>query len=135
MPTWVHSMLQKMIMRLLDDAGYESGAELRLKTSSEFQPLPDVSAVLLGRVELPYPTEPVDIVVEILSPDDNLAKVVAKCQCYADMRIPQIYVVDPESREVLRWQQDRLTPREFLATVPASAIWSELDRRIRSKSE
>jgi hypothetical protein len=28
MPTWIHSMLQKIIMRLLDDAGYESGAEV-----------------------------------------------------------------------------------------------------------
>jgi len=25
-PGWIHSMLQKIIMRLLDDAGYESGA-------------------------------------------------------------------------------------------------------------
>jgi len=80
MPTWMHSLLQKIIMRLLDDAGYESGAEVKLKISAEFQPLPDVSAVLPGEVELPYPTRPVEVVVEILSPDDQFSQMLAKCQ-------------------------------------------------------
>src|SRR5438874_852435 len=79
-PTWVHSILQKILMRLLDDAGYESGAEVKLKISGNFQPLPDVCAVLPGEVELPYPTRPVEVVVEILSTDDQFSQMVTKCE-------------------------------------------------------
>lgn len=73
-PTWLHSLLQKTTMKLLDDAGYVSAAEVQLKISDEFQPLPEVTAVRPGEVELPYPTRPVEIVVEVLCPDDQLAQ-------------------------------------------------------------
>jgi len=135
MPTWIHSMLQKIIMRFLDDAGYESAAELKLKISADFQPLPDVSAVRPGQVEVPYPTRPVEVVVEILSPDDQFSQILTKCQFYGEMGIPCVYVVDPETRQVWSWRRDEAPiPVESLASVPVSAIWSELDRRISQKS-
>lgn len=129
MPTWIHSLLQKIVMRLLDDAGYESAAELKLKISSEFQPLPDVSAVFPGQIEGPYPTRPVEVVVEILSPDDGPSDVVAKCSFYASLGIPYIYVVDPQNREVFSWAVGCLKPTAHLTSIPVAAIWSELDRR------
>jgi Uma2 family endonuclease len=133
MPTWIHSMLQKIIMRLLDDAGYESGAEVKLKISADFQPLPDVSAVLPGQVELPYPTRPVEVVVEILSPDDQFSQVLGKCQFYGDLGIKNIYVVDPETRQIWSWHRDRPPLlADSLMSIPALAIWSELDRRIQA---
>jgi len=135
MPTWIHSMLQKIIMRFLDDAGYESAAELKLKISADFQPLPDVSAVRPGQVEVPYPTRPVEVVVEILSPDDQFSQILTKCQFYGEIGIPYVYVVDPETRQVWSWRRDEAPiPVESLASVPVSAIWSELDRRISQKS-
>ncbi|HEY3937982.1 MAG TPA: Uma2 family endonuclease [Bryobacteraceae bacterium] len=136
MPTWIHSLLQKIIMRLLDDAGYESGAEVKLKTSDDFQPLPDVSAVLPGNVELPYPIRPVEVVVEILSPDDQFSQILTKCQFYGELGIAHIYVVDPDARQVWTWRPNQpLTLVESLASIPVSAIWSELDRRITHISE
>jgi Uma2 family endonuclease len=133
MPTWIHSMLQKIIMRLLDDAGYESGAEVKLKISDNFQPLPDVSAVLPGHVEVPYPTRPVEVVVEILSSDDRFSQVLSKCRFYAELGINHIYVVDPEARQVWSWRRDQ-SPMlaDSLLSIPVSAIWSELDRRIQA---
>ena len=132
MPTWIHSMLQKIIMRFLDDAGYESGAEVKLKISGDFQPLPDVCAVRPGEVELPYPTRPVEVVVEILSPDDQFSQIATKCQFYGELGINHIYVVDPDTRELWRWNRDRpLTLVDSLVSIPASAIWLELDRRIK----
>lgn len=80
MPTWILILLQKIIMRFLDEIGYESGAELKLKISPNFQPLPDVAAVLVGKVRLPYPTTPVAVVVEILSPDDKQTAILKKCR-------------------------------------------------------
>lgn len=135
-PTWIHSMLQKIIMRLLDDAGYESGAEVQLKISDDFQPLPDVSAVLPGQVELPYPTRPVEVVVEILSPDDQFSQILAKCRFYEELGIRHIYVIDPETRQILSWNHNRApVPVDMLLSIPVSAIWSELDRRIRQVSQ
>jgi Uma2 family endonuclease len=134
-PTWLHSLLQKIIMRLLDDAGYVSGAEVKLKISDEFQPLPDVTAVLPGEVELPYPTRPVEVVVEILSPDDQYSQVERKCRYYTQLAIKHIYVVDPLKRQVWTWGgEDGLVITEALTTIPASAIWQELDRNISRKS-
>jgi Uma2 family endonuclease len=40
------------------------------------------------------------MVLEILSPDDCMSDVVRKCADYEEFGIPQIWVVDPESREV-----------------------------------
>ena len=135
MPTWIHSMLQKIIMRLLDDAGYESGAELKLKISADFQPLPDVSAVLPGQVELPYPTRPIEVVVEILSPDDQFSQILEKCRFYEGLGIKHIYVVDPETRRVWSWGRNETpAPVEMLLSIPVAAIWSELDRRIKQGS-
>lgn len=44
--------------------------------------------------------EPPLMVLEILSPDDRMSDVVRKCADYEAFGIPQIWVVDPESREV-----------------------------------
>lgn len=133
-PTWIHSMLQKIIMRLLDDAGYESGAEVKLKISSDFQPFPDVSAVLPGQVEVPYPTRPVEVVVEILSPDDQFSQMLSKCQFYEELGINHIYVIDPDARQVWSWRHEGTPiPVESLLSIPVHLIWSELDRRIRQR--
>jgi Uma2 family endonuclease len=133
MPTWIHSMLQKIIMRLLDDAGYESGAEVKLKISANFQPLPDVSAVLPGQVEVPYPTRPVEVVVEILSSEDRFSQVLSKCQFYGELGIKHIYVVDAEARQVWCWRRDQPpTLTDALMSIPVSTIWSELDRRLQA---
>ena len=135
MPTWIHSLLQKIIMRLLDDAGYESAAEVKLKISSDFQPLPDVAAVFPGQIEGPYPTRPVEVVVEILSPDDQFSEVISKCRFYSGLGIPNIYVVDPQARRVLSWESsESLQPTGHLTSIPVVDIWSELDRRYLARS-
>ncbi len=132
MPTWIHSVLQKIIIRLLDDAGLESGAEVKLKISQEFQPLPDIVAVKPGGIELPYPTHPVELVIEILSPDDPFSRVLSKCQFYSDLGIQNIYIVDPEPREVWRWIKDRPPAQvQSIMAVSVEAIWAELDRRLK----
>lgn len=63
LPTWQHGLLQKIAMRALDEAGYQSGSEVKLKISSDFEPVPDVIATT-DRIEGPYPTKPVNVVVE-----------------------------------------------------------------------
>jgi Uma2 family endonuclease len=76
--------------RALDESGYKSAIEVTLKISADFAPVPDVIATA-GLIELPYPTQPVDIVVEILSPEDSFQRLVRKCRLYSAWGIPHHY--------------------------------------------
>jgi Uma2 family endonuclease len=132
-PTWLHGLLQKIIMKLLDESGYLSASEVKLKISPDFEPVPDVIATA-GRIEVPYPTKSVDVVVEILSPDDAFQRVLRKCKLYAEWGISNTFVLDPESREAWTWDSaaDVLKPATvFLLkngqSITLKRIFDELD--------
>jgi Uma2 family endonuclease len=129
MPTWIHGLLQRIIMELLCEAGYKAGAEVKLKIDAEFQPVPDVIATR-GRIERPYPTKPVEIVVEILSDDDPMSRLLTKCRSYEAWGFEEIYVVDPTNRLVFRWFEHRLEEVDFIAGQPAAPIWIALDKEM-----
>ena len=46
-------------------------------------------------IELPYPVKPVSLCVEILSPDDRLSAMFAKCEEYHAWGCPWCWVIDP----------------------------------------
>jgi Uma2 family endonuclease len=136
MPTVIHGWLQVIIAWLLKDAGYRAGSEVRLKISPEFQPIPDVIAVE-GRVERPYLTKPVTVVVEILSPDDSFRRVMRKCESYAEWGIPIVVVVDPDSRAAWAWdrQLKSLVPTALIGlpngkSIALTRIFAELDAEL-----
>ena len=129
MPTWIHGLLQLLIGELLREAGYIAGSEIELRIDPAAHPRPDLIATR-SSVETPYPTKAVDVVAEILSPDDSMIYIVEKCQNYRAWGFPGIYVVDPESRLIFRWTGQALEVTNSLASVPATQIWQELDRRL-----
>jgi Uma2 family endonuclease len=116
-------------MELLRQAGYKAGSEVELSISSDFRPIPDVIATT-GHIERPYPTKPVEIVVEILSDDDPMSRILTKCRIYQEWGFREIYVVDPTARLVFRWSEHRLEEVEVIAGQPASLIWTALDKEI-----
>lgn len=105
MPTWLHGLLQGILIELLKQAGYRAGSEVKLKISPDLEPVPDVIATS-GRIEFPYPTQPFDVVVEILSPEDSFQRVTRKCKCYADWGIENVFVLDPDQRNAWAWDND-----------------------------
>jgi Uma2 family endonuclease len=129
MPTWVHGLLQRILMELLREAGYKAGSEVKLKIHAAFQPVPDVIATS-GPIERPYPTKPVEIVVEILSEEDSMSRLLTKCRTYEEWGFQEIYVVDPIARVVFRWSEHRLEEVEAIAGQPAERIWIALDKEI-----
>ncbi len=129
MPTWIHGLLQRILMDLLVQAGYKAGSEVKLKIDPDFQPVPDLIATL-GYIEQPYPTSAVEIVVEILSDDDSMSRILAKCRTYQSWGFQQIYVVDPAARLVFRWSEHRLEEVELVAAQPVSLIWTALDKEL-----
>ena len=134
--TWLHGLLQVIVMKALDDAGYRSASEVTLKISPDFQPVPDVIATA-GRFERPYPTKPMEVVVEILSPEDSFQRVLRKCKLYSAWGIALVVVLDPEGREGWIWerQSEALKPTSAIVlengqSIPLDRIFRELDAEL-----
>lgn len=135
-PTWLHAIFQAQLAELLYRLGYFSGSELALRIDPTWEPRPDVSASL--ELEQPYPTKPIDIAIEILS-DDQADLLFEKCQHYAALGIPQIFVFDPKARKAWEWSRESLQRIHTLqlgngSTVEVKDIWTELDRRTNKRS-
>ncbi len=129
MPTWIHGLLQAILCRLLWQAGYKSGSEVELRIDSKFCPKPDVIATR-GKIETPYPTRAVEVVIEILSQEDSMALVLEKCDSYARWGFQYIYVIDSGTRRVFQWSGRGLETKDSLVTIPAEQIWSAFDREL-----
>ena len=129
MPTWMHGLLQIIIGKLLVEAGYRTGAEVKLKIDPDFQFLPDVIATR-GPLEFPYPTKSVEVIVEILSDDDPMSRVLAKCRKYEAWGFAEIYVVDPAARAVLQWHDGTMEQVSTFASVSTEQIWSAVDQAL-----
>jgi Uma2 family endonuclease len=53
-------------------------------------------------IQSPYPTEPVLLCVEVLSPEDRIGGTLAKCEEYHAWGVPFCWVIDPEKQTA--WQ-------------------------------
>ena len=138
MPTWLHSLVQGILTEMLRQAGYRAAPELELRIDPQFEPRPDVSATR-HRVQGRYPTvrQEIEIVVEVLSPDDAMTRVYAKCGHYRGLGVAQVFVIDPENRTAWEWnpelgQLDRKTA--WLLTngqkIELSEVWQQLDTEL-----
>jgi Uma2 family endonuclease len=133
-PTWYHAILQIVLSNLLFEAGYFAGGEIDLKVDPDWQPRPDVlgNTAISGR----YPTQPVDIVIEVLS-DDQFRYLTDKCGHYQRIGIERIYVADPEERKLWKWNSDQrhldLVNKIELPngrSLTSSLIWTEFEKRV-----
>ncbi len=132
MPPWLHAVLQGIVREALRQAGYKSGSEVELRIDPQWGPVPDVIGTLKSIGD--YPTEPVEIVVEILSPDDKLTHVVRKCHQYERIGTQRIFVLDPVEKSAWLWKSGSLVAvTELLlpngAAVPVEEIWRQLDEQ------
>jgi Uma2 family endonuclease len=51
MPTWLHSVLQGVLVEFLKRAGYKSGSELELRIDPDWQPVPDVTGLSASLIQ------------------------------------------------------------------------------------
>jgi len=77
--------------------------ELTLAISETWEPTPDVCGMLGPDDGEPYPTKPIAVVIEILSPRDSFTRVIQKCRKYSSWGVPDILVFDPIGCEAWRW--------------------------------
>ena len=96
MPTKLHSIIQRALIMLLEKQGAASFPELTVRISPTRYLVPDVSVA--GDFPGPYPTEPVLLCCEILSPEDRLGAMLGKCEEYHAWGVPSCWVIDPVKR-------------------------------------
>jgi Uma2 family endonuclease len=96
LPNKSHSLIQIMLGLLLRRQGVWGLPEVTVRLSETKYLVPDI---LVDRKEQsPYPTEAVDLCAEILSPDQRLGAMLAKCEQYHAWGVPCCWVIDPERR-------------------------------------
>ncbi len=125
--TLVHGFLQKTIMKLLDEAGFNSAGDVELRIEASARPRPDVVATKHKFPKEPYPTKAVEVVVEIVSEDDSYSYLREKCRKYQSWGFQQIYLVDPSDRSVQEWKDGSAISCDHLAGVSVEQIWEALD--------
>jgi Uma2 family endonuclease len=88
-------------------------------------------------IEQPYPTKPIDIVAEVLSPEDRMSRVFDKCRHYGRIGIAAVFVLDPALRYAWKWEDGKQNLERVAAldlpngkTIQVEEIWKELSRRI-----
>ena len=129
-PTWVHGLLQRIVLQLLTEAGFESAPEVELRIEFGAHPRPDVIATKTQALTDAYPTQGLDVVVEIISEDDTFPNVREHCRKYQEWGFGKIYLVDPSDRSVSEWQAGATLPARDLTGIPVERIWKELDRAL-----
>jgi Uma2 family endonuclease len=96
MPTTFHGLLEFMLVAMLRKLGLQAAPEVTVRLSPTKYLVPDVIAAQV--LQSPYPTEPVLLCCEILSPEDRLGTMLAKCEEYHAWGVPFCWVIDPAKR-------------------------------------
>ena len=133
MATWLHGVLQSILAEFLRRAGYKTGSEVELRIDPDWEQVPDLIATQ-KKVEQPYPTTPVEIVVEILSPDDRMMRVLQKCHHYSRIGIEKVFVLDPEGQQGWEWRSGSLELTSGLKltdgkVIDLAEVWRELQEQ------
>ena len=96
MPTKLHALIQSLLIVLLRQQGANALTELTVRLSPTKYFIPDVA--IAPDFDGPYPTEPVLLCVEILSPEDHIGATLAKCEQYHDWGVPFCWIIDPDEQ-------------------------------------
>ena len=134
LPTNLHSILQLVLALTLKELGFKARPELTLAIDAAWEPTPDVSA-LTEPIEEPYPSRPIAVAIEVLSPDDRFTRVIQKCRRYASWGVKDILIFDPADREAWCWDRTtgdvRHIQRSYVFTSrPAEILLQEVWRRV-----
>jgi Uma2 family endonuclease len=141
MPTTMHGVTQVALSVLLVQRGWKPATEVRLKISALANPVPDLIADA-KRLQIPYPTEPFDLCVEILSPGDDLRKLFQKAAHYLDWEIGTVWIIDPTQRRAYSMSREAPVPVEVNAggeltagsantlSLPLNELFAEADKML-----
>jgi Uma2 family endonuclease len=124
LPTKFHSIIQYALLVLLRAQGASALPELTVRVSDTKYLVPDVA--LAGDFLGPYPTEPVSLCCEILSPEDRLGALLGKCEEYHAWGVPYCWLIDPVKRTAWEYHSGG-EPVRADRTLNAGALSVDLD--------
>jgi Uma2 family endonuclease len=112
-----HSSVQKRLigffLRLEGTTELRVWPEQRVRVKSTRFRVPDV-CVTIGEPEEQIFTAPPYIVIEVLSPDDTLVRLMERVRDYEELGVGNIWIVDPSARRGWVAGQGALQPVETL---------------------
>ena len=88
--------------------------------------IPDLIAQDCGKIQDPYPIDPVHLCIEILSPGDSLKRTIAKCEEYHAWGVPFCWVIDPVRRTAWEYHSGG-EPQRALGALRAGEMVVSLD--------
>jgi Uma2 family endonuclease len=103
MPTKLHALIQFLLVLQLRKQNVDALQEVTIRLGETKFFIPDVIAA--RNIQHPYPTEPVLLCIEILSPETRLGATFAKCEDYHAWGVPYCWVIDPMKRSA--WEYHR----------------------------
>jgi len=118
-----HGLLQAQLAHLfrMGFPELEPICELTVKIRPGKYYVPDFAVQRRDRVQDPYPTEPVHLCVEILSPEDRFGEILLKCEDYHAWGVEMTWIVDPETRRAWEYRKGE-RPTEI---PPAGSLTAE----------
>ena len=125
MATTSHGLLEFMLVAMLRGQGLQAAPEVTVRLSPSKCLVPDVIAAAV--LESPYPTQPVLLCCEILSPEDRLGATLAKCEEYHAWGVLFCWVIDPVKRTAWEYHS-AATPVPATGTLRAGDIEVSLDQ-------
>jgi len=138
LPTFIHSLLQiffaQHLVKWTEVDTLTVVAELRVKLRSGRYVLPDI-CIFEGAPTDNLPDTPPLAVVEVLSPDDTHAELIAKLGEYHQWGVPNIWVVDPDSRTLQVFDGGRLQPTDAFSLaaygigIPQAEVFRKVNER------
>jgi len=131
MGEWSHADWQAAILEFFRSRRVEwnirAAAELRVQVSAGNFRVPDVTILDRNRPVEQIITHPPVAVIEILSPEDTVSRMMTKLREYEQMGIKTILVLDPNGRS-FRYLSSRLEPLPAEPfDLPGSACRFDLD--------
>jgi len=137
MGTRKHGRLQTHLGRLIDEGfpEFEAASEVTVKIRTGRYYVPDLIVQRRDHIQDPYPTEPVHLCVEILSPEDRISEIFAKCEDYHEWGVEMTWVIDPETRRAWEYRKSQrpaeVPPGGSLTaegiSIPIQDLFSVLD--------
>lgn len=136
LPTWDHGTLEYRVCELINSRypAFAAANEVIVQIRPGKYLIPDIAVQRRDRIQRPYPTDPVHICIEILSPDDRVSELYRKCEEYHDWGVETTWIADPVSRRAWEFRKAQL-PNEVPAdgaltaegiSIPLTDVFSVL---------
>jgi len=105
-----HSTVQKILMFLLTQLesrlGIQVQPEIRIQTGPRRYRVADIAVWRAGYIGERIPSIPPFLVIEILSPEDRIVRMLPKVREYLGLGTEWIWLIDPDEKQALCFSQE-----------------------------